>query len=197
MALTRKLLEGMGIEDKQIETIIEAHMDTVNGIKSDRDRYKEAAERVPDLEKQIEEAEKAKDGLSNWEQKYKDEHKAFEDYKTSIMHEKSEAEKEKAYRELLAEAGIDPRRIDRIVTWKATDISKVVLEDGKIKDREQLLESVKDEFSDFIMQTKTVGSEPATPPNTTKGIEGADPEIHKMLQARHERLYGKAENKED
>ena len=34
MALTRKLLEGMGLTDEQVDTIIEAHTDTVDGLKS-------------------------------------------------------------------------------------------------------------------------------------------------------------------
>lgn len=194
MALTRKLLEGMGIEDKQIETIIEAHIETVNGIKSDRDKYKELAEKVPNLEKQIEDANKATAQTDDWQKKYRDEHKAFEDYKTSVSKEKTEAEKAQAYRAMLTNAGIDPRRIDKIM--KITDLSDVVLEDGKLKDESKLMESAKNEWADFIMQKKTVGAEPATPPDTTKGAEGADPAIRKMLQERHERLYGKVEHKE-
>lgn len=56
MALTRKLLAGMGLEDKQIETIIEAHSDTVTALKEARDGYREKAELVPTLQKQLEEA---------------------------------------------------------------------------------------------------------------------------------------------
>ena len=59
MALTRKLLEGMGIEDKQIETIIEAHSETVTALKAERDKAKETAAKVPDLQRQLEEAKKA------------------------------------------------------------------------------------------------------------------------------------------
>ena len=33
MALTRKLLKGMGLTDEQVDTIIEAHTDTVDGLK--------------------------------------------------------------------------------------------------------------------------------------------------------------------
>ena len=34
MALTRKLLKGMGLTDEQVDTIIEAHTDTVDGLKA-------------------------------------------------------------------------------------------------------------------------------------------------------------------
>ena len=40
MALTRKLLKGMGLTEEQMDTIIEAHTDTVDGLKSDLARYK-------------------------------------------------------------------------------------------------------------------------------------------------------------
>lgn len=34
MALTRKLLKGMGLTEEQMDTIIEAHTDTVDGLKA-------------------------------------------------------------------------------------------------------------------------------------------------------------------
>ena len=40
MALTRKLLKGMGLTEEQVETIIDAHTETVDGIKKERDTYK-------------------------------------------------------------------------------------------------------------------------------------------------------------
>ena len=46
MALTRKLLKGMGLTEEQMDTIIEAHTDTVDGLKSDLARYKADAEKL-------------------------------------------------------------------------------------------------------------------------------------------------------
>ena len=51
MALTRKLLKGMGLTDEQVDTIIEAHTDTVDGLKADVSRYKADAEKLPDIQK--------------------------------------------------------------------------------------------------------------------------------------------------
>lgn len=202
MALTRKMLEGMNLEEKQIDSIIEAHMDTVNGIKADRDKFKELAAEVPDLKRQIEDSKAASASNGEWKDKYDKLSSEFDAYKTQIADEKADAEKAKAdaekakaYQAMLINVGIDPRRVDRIM--KISDLSDVVLEDGKIKDIEKLEQAAKDEWSDFIVQKKTVGSEPATPPDTTHGNEGADPSIRKMLQERHDRLYGKVETKED
>lgn len=196
LALTRKFLEGMGIEDKQVESIIEAHSETVNGLKADRDKYKEQAAKVPDLQKQLEDANAKSDGSDQWEKKYKDEHKAFEDFRASVDAEKADAAKAQAYRDMLEKAGIDPRRIKSIM--RLTDLSKVEMEDGNLKDAEGLEKAAKEEWSDFVMKTQTKTEPPATPPTTNgNAVEGADPEIAKRLQARHERLYGKsAESKE-
>lgn len=40
MAVTRKLLKGMGLTDEQLDTIIEAHTDTVDGLKEQVKVYK-------------------------------------------------------------------------------------------------------------------------------------------------------------
>lgn len=194
LSLTRKFLEGMGIEEKQVESIIEAHSDTVNGLKAERDKYKEQAQKVPDLQKQLEEAQSAGSGSDEWEKKYNDEHQAFEDFKAQIEVERADAEKAQAYRGMLMAAGIDPKRIDSIM--RVTDLSKVEMEDGKLKESGELEKAAKEEWSDFIIKTQTKGSNPANPPKQTGGIEGADPEVARRMQERNERMFGKTETKE-
>lgn len=196
MALTRKLLEGMGIEDKQIQAIIDAHDETINGLKAKRDEYKELADKVPDLQKQLEEAKSAAGSESDWEQKYEDEHQAFEDFKAQVATEKAEADKAQAYRGMLMAAGIDPKRIDAIM--RVTDLRQVEMEDGKLKDTEKLQESAKQEWADFVVKSNTQGSNPATPPTKpSPNVEGGDPEVARRMQERYERRYGKApESKE-
>ncbi len=63
MALTRKMLKAMGIEDEEIEQIIEEHVESVDGLKAERDRYRGGAEEAEGLRKQLEEA-KAADELT-------------------------------------------------------------------------------------------------------------------------------------
>ena len=189
MALTRKFLEGMGIDDKQVESIIEAHSETVNGLKAERDRYKEQAEKVPDLQKQLEDAKAASGSGDEWEGKYNAEHQAFEDFKAQVATEKADAEKAQAYRGMLMAAGIDPKRIDAIM--RVTDLTDVEMEDGKLKGADKLQESAKQEWADFVIKTKVDPANPANPPKNDGGEGGADPEIVKRIQERHERLYGK------
>ena len=49
MALTRKFLLALGIEDSKIESIIDAHSETVDALKKERDDYKAQAEKLPEV----------------------------------------------------------------------------------------------------------------------------------------------------
>jgi hypothetical protein len=194
MALTVKLLKGMGIEEDKVEAIIAAHTETIDGLKAARDKAQEEAKKVPDLQRKLEEAKAASEGTDEWEQKYEKEHQAFEDYKAQIATERSDAEKAQAYRGMLMAAGIDPKRIDSIM--RVTDLSEVEMEDGKLKEQGKLEESAKQEWADFVVRSKVLRADPAEPPKQSKLPEGADPEIAKYMQARHERQFGKTETKE-
>lgn len=191
LALTVKLLKGMGIEESQIETIIEAHTDTVNGLKADRDKYREQAEDVPTLQRKLEEAEARLQESEDWKAKYDGEHKALKDFQAKVDGERAAAAKAKAYRDMLKEAGVDPKRLDTIM--RVTDLSRVEMEDGKLKEGEKLAEAAKTEWADFILKKKTDTPNPATPPKGIKTVDGADPDIAKRMQERHDRLYGKSE----
>ena len=65
--MTRKYLKAMGIEDEKIDQIIEAHTETVDGLKSEISNAKTTAEsgtqKIADLEKQIEELKNIIDGF--------------------------------------------------------------------------------------------------------------------------------------
>lgn len=163
MALTRKMLEAMSIEDKVIDQIIEAHTETVESLKQQRDRYKKEAEKVEDLQKQLE----AADG-EDYKAKYEAEHKALETYKAQVENDKRTAKVEAKYRELLNEVGISPKRMDSVL--RVTDLSDIELDkDGSIKDAEKLKASIEEEWSDFIPNTAKKGTGVETPPTNTGG----------------------------
>lgn len=190
MALTQKMLKAMGIEDDQREQILDAHQEVLESIKSERDQYKAEAAKVPDLQRQLEEAKSESTDESEWEKKYNEEHQAFEDFRAQIEIERADAEKAKAYRGMLMAAGVDPKRIDAIM--RVTDLSEVEMENGALKESGKLEEAAKKEWADFIIKTTTRGSDPANPPKRQAEVDGADPEIARRMQERYERKYGKA-----
>ena len=56
MALTRKFLKAMGIEEEKIEEIISAHSETVTGLKEEAEKYKADAEKLPSVQAALDKA---------------------------------------------------------------------------------------------------------------------------------------------
>ena len=165
------MLKAMGIEEDKIDQIIEAHAETVDGLKADVSKYKGDAEKLPDVQKELDELKAAGDG--GYKEKYEKEHEAFEDFKKAQKGKETKEAKEKAFRSLLKDVGVSEKRMDSII--KVTDFDGFSLgEDGKIKDADKLTESVKAEWSDFIVQTQTTGVHTPTPPSNGGGAKSRD-----------------------
>ena len=178
MALTRKLLKGMGLTEEQVDTIIEAHSETVDGLKEDINKYKSNAEKLPAVQKELDDLKSAGDG--GYKQKYEDEKKAFEDFKAAQTAKETKQAKEKAYIEFLKSVGVSEKRIPSII--KVTDLSSVELEGDKVKDADKLTESVKTEWADFIETSNTNGANTQNPPANNNNNNGEDPSKMTMEQ---------------
>ena len=163
MAVTRKLLKALGIEDDKVEQIIEAHAETVEALKSERDTYKADAQQLAEARREIESLK----GREDYREMYEAEHKAFEDYKSGVAAQAAQREKADLYRAALIEAGVDSRRIDSVM--RVTDLSGVTVEDGAIVDRDKTIEGIRSEWKDFIIQTRTKPSTVDTPPQNSTG----------------------------
>lgn len=160
MALTRKLLKGMGLTEEQVDTIIEAHTDTVDGLKADIEKYKGDAEKLPGVQKELDDLKAAGDG--GYKEKYEKEHKAFEDFKTAQTEKETRQAKEAAYRELLKAAGVSEKRIPAIL--KVTDLNGIEMDGDKIKDADKHTQTVKTEWAEFVETSNTTGANTNTPP---------------------------------
>ena len=161
MALTRKLLKGMGLTDEQVDTIIEAHSETVDGLKEQANTYKTDAAKVPGLEKKIREMETA-DG-EDWKAKYEKEHSDFEAYKTDAAAKETAATKERLFRAELTALGITGKRADQIV--KATDMAAFEVKDGAYADAAKVQQAIRDDWSEFVPTTTVRKAQVDTPPS--------------------------------
>ena len=163
MAFTRKMLKAMGIEDEKIDQIIDAHSETVDALKADRDAFKEDAAKLSAVQKELDEL-KAK-GDDGYKAKYEAEKAAHDALKADIAAKETKKAKTDAYRELLKGANIDEKRIATILRAEAPTIDKIELDaDGKIKNAEQYTESIKSDWADFIVTQSAKGTNTATPP---------------------------------
>lgn len=182
MALTRKLLKGMGLTEEQVDTIIEAHTETVDGLKKDINEYKGAAEKLPTVQKELDDLKAAGDG--GYKEKYENEHKAFEDFKKAQSEKETKQAKENAYSAFLKTVGVSEKRIPSII--KVTDLNSVELEGDAVKDAETLAESVKAEWADFIEVSNTNGVSTQTPPanNSNSGKDLGSLSMEEYIKAR-------------
>lgn len=191
MALTRRFLTTLGIEEDKVEEIITAHSETVTalkkerddakteaeGFKADADKYKAEAEKVPGLQKEVADLTKTaeENGENAWKVRYdamkeeRDNLKAeFDNFKNEASAKETAAKKDKAFRALLKEVGVSDKRIDAVV--RVTKLDNIELDDeGNIKDVDKQKEAIKTDWADFIPTEKEVGAETATPPANTGG----------------------------
>ena len=191
MALTRKMLKAMGIEDEKIDQIIEAHGETVTALKDDIEKYKTDAEKLPTIQSELEKAKELANASEKdpFKVKYEALKEEFEGYKTDVTKKETTASKTKAYKQLLKELNISDKVIDKVV--KLADIDAIEIVDGKIKDAETLSASLKTEWADFIAQPKTTGAKVETPP--TGGP--ASPETEVIAKVREAMGLPKTETK--
>ena len=162
MALTRKLLKGMGLTDEQVDTIIEAHTDTVDGLKADVSKYKSDAEKLPGVQKELDDLKAAGDG--GYKEKYEKEHKAFEDYKADITAKESKAAKEKAVRAYFESKNITGANLDLAMRGCGEEMAALVMDGDKIKDTTSLDALVDGTYKALVSTEHMQGANPATPP---------------------------------
>jgi len=201
MALTRKFLQAMGIEADKVDEIINAHLDTVNALKAERDEFKATAEAEQDTQKKLDEALKEIETLKDSAQKgenYKSDYdklkEEYDGYKKNVEAEKSLNAKSTAYKNLLRGIGVTEKRIDKIV--KLAELDKIELDkDGNIKGADDLKKSLSEEWADFIVTEQSKGADTATPPTNTGGNKMTKEDIMK-IKDRNERQKAISENHE-
>lgn len=160
MALTRNMLKGMSLTDEQIDTIIESHAETVDGLKAERDKYKANAEKLADVQEELN-ALKAK-GDGGYKEKYDKLKTDFDNYKAEIENAKKLEAKKEAYRELIKDAGLSEKGAEKALKYAEWD--KIEVEDGKIKDSKEHMKALKEEWAEYVVKENTEGASVTNPP---------------------------------
>ena len=188
MALTRKMLSGMGLTAEQVDAIIEEHTNVTQGLITDRDKYKADAEKLPGVQKQLDDLQK---GDNDWKQKYEKEHSDFEAFRKDVNDKESAAKVKEAYQKLLEDAGVATKHLKTVL--KVTDFSGMKLDkDGNLEGADKLTESIKSDWSDFISTTSTQGTGVQNPP--AKGGKAKTKEEILAIKDTTERQQAMAEN---
>ena len=186
MALTRKFLTALGIEGDKVDEIINAHLETVNGLKEQAEQFKADAEKLPAVQKELDEL-KGADGKNPFEVKYNALKEDFDNFKKDVSAKETRAKKEAAYRALLKDAGVSDKRIDAVL--KVSDLDSVVLDnDGKVKDADALKKSIKEEWADFIPTNGAQGAATPNPPANNGGTGMTKDQIMAIRDDRERQL---------
>ena len=188
MALTRKFLEALGIEQAKIDEIISAHTEVTDSLKADRDSYKEKAEKYDETKTELDKAksELEKVNKDEYKTKYESLEAEFNKYKTDIAEKEVKEKKEEAYKKMLKEIGVNEKSIGAIL--KVKDLSSLKLDDkGNIVDVDTLKESEKKDWEGFIIKSEVGGQDPSTPPDNDKEkIDVSNMSMEDYIKARTE-----------
>ena len=181
MALTRKLLKGMGLTDEQVDTIIEAHTDTVDGLKEQVKTYKADAEKLPSVQKELDDLKAAGDG--GWEEKAKDFEKKYNDLVAENKNKETKAAKESAAKAFFESKGITGNSLEIAMRGSSAEIAALDLDGEKIKDSSALDALVNGTFKALVSTTTTKGANIPNPPVTTTNKAYSADDIRKMSPA--------------
>lgn len=188
MALTRKFLEALGIEQAKIDEIISAHTEVTDSLKADRDSYKEKAEKYDETKTELDKAKSELDKVSKdeYKTKYESLEAEFNKYKTDIAEKEVKGKKEEAYKKMLKEIGVNEKSIDAIL--KVKDLNTIELDDkGNIVDADTLKESEKKDWEGFIIESEVHGQDPSTPPDKQKeNVDTSKMSMDDYIKARNE-----------
>lgn len=116
--------------------LVALHLSVVDPLKDDLTKYKADAEKLPSVQKQLDDLKAAGDG--GYKEKYEEEHSAFEAFKTDITAKESKAAKEKAVRAYFESKNITGANLDLAMRGCGEEMAALELDGEKIKDTKAL-----------------------------------------------------------
>lgn len=190
MGLTRKSLKAMGLTEEQVDSIIEAHSETVDGLKEKLKTAENAAAKLEGVQKELN-ALKANGG-DDYKEKYEKAKKDLEDYQKTVAAEKTQAARERAARAYFESKNITGTNLDIAMRAAEREISALELDGDKIKDASTLDALTSGTLAGLVKTTAVIGANVATPPTSTAG-KMTKAEIYKRDEKTGRYVYSTAE----
>lgn len=165
MALTRKLLKSLGLEEAAIDTIIDAHTETTDALKKQRDDAIAEAGTVEAITKERDQLKQQVETLTKQGGDAAKIQADFDAYKQQVESEKQAAKTDADVLALLKEAGIQR---DSFLTMAAKTFDREKIqrgEDGAITNRDELLNGIKADYADCIGTPQISPVPTLTPPS--------------------------------
>ena len=116
--------------------LVALHLGVVDPLKDDLTKYKADAEKLPGVQKELDNLKAAGDG--GYKEKYEKEHSDFETYKSDVTAKESKAAKEKAVRAYFESKNITGANLDLAMRGCGEEMAALELDGEKIKDTKAL-----------------------------------------------------------
>lgn len=146
MSLTRKLLKDLHLTDEAIETIIAAHAETVEALKSQRDA----------ISAELEAARAANAAATQEVQQ------AFDAYRTQVEQDQHKAKAMQLIRLAMIQAGCNEKAIDLLIT--SLDPAALQLENGVLTNQEAVIAELRAKHAAFFAPPVRVAVPTIQPP---------------------------------
>lgn len=168
----------MGLTDEQVDSIVEMHTETVDGLKDKLKTAEEKAAQLDGVQKELD-ALKAKGG-DDYKARAEKAEKALNDYKAEVAAKETKAAKESAVRAYFEGKNITGGNLNIAMRGAKDEINGLELDaDGKIKDTSALDALVGGEYAALVVTTQTRGANTATPPAGNGGSKLTRADIYK------------------
>lgn len=162
----KAILKANGIDGEVVDTIAETIKAEIPKEFVSKAQYSKKVNLIDELNNNIADLE-AKTGTDEYKSKYEALEKEYNDFKTGIETEKTNATKSSTLREQLKAEGFNEKMIKLLE--KNFDLENIEIEEDKIKGWEDMIKPIKEEYADFIPKETQTGNPPATPPTNVSG----------------------------
>ena len=196
MAFTRATLRNLA-KESGVELPKEFEDALISEHTTARDAYAEEQVKAELAKQPTEKAGNVKDS-----EEYKTLKQSFDDYKAEVAAKETKAAKEAAYRNILKDANLSEKGIEKAVKYAEWD--KIELEaDGKVKGASDHIKAVKEEWAEYVTTTTTTGAKTSNPPaNSGTGTGKTKEEIlaikdgglRRAEMAKNPHLFGLTDN---
>jgi hypothetical protein len=176
MALTKaqikEILSEAGVPteniDKATTKILDGHTTSLDYLREEVSKYKGEAEKLPGVQKELDDLKAIKTGDESYKEKYESTKKELDDLKAENQRKATHEAKETALTALLKELGVPEtwhKRVLKGVNFDEIELTK----DNTLKDPDGLKTAFTSEWGDVITKPVTKGADTAKPPAQTGG----------------------------
>jgi len=195
MSFSRNFLKSIGLTDEQISAAIEEHTAVTTALKAQRDqfegdanKYKTDAEKLAQVQKELDELKARKDYKADYDKAVKD----LEDYKTQVKRDQELSKVKTAYRKLLKDEQISDNWAEDIMAFTQFEGMKLG-EDGALQDVDALKKTIGEKYGKYKVKVRDRGEDVPHPPRTDNG-GGVNTEMQMYAKRFHDERYGKKES---